>query len=101
MCSHSLSCCSLSSGSENILPIRKRYADNLCSSGWLDRTLMVVLVEAGLWKMLMPRQVCLLVIESSRKLTMFVNSIVEFSWKLLWMIPIYCRMLSRLVRVET
>ena len=62
---------------------------------------MVVLVEVGLWKMLMPRQVGLLVIERSRKLTVFVDSIVGFSWMLLWMVSIYCRMLSRLVHLES
>ena len=62
---------------------------------------MVALVEVGLWKMLMLRQVGLLVIERSRKLTMFVDSIVGFSRMLLWMVSIYCRMLSRLVHLES
>ena len=61
----------------------------------------MVFIEVGLWKMFMPRQVGLLVIERSRKLIMFVDSIVGFSWMLLWMIPIYCRMLSKLVRMES
>ena len=86
---HSLSCCSLSSGSENILPITKGYATNLCSSGWWDRKLMVVLVEVSLRKMLMPRLVGRLVIERSRNLIKFVDSIVGFSWMLLWMVLIY------------
>jgi len=62
---------------------------------------MVALVEVGLWKMLMLRQVGLLVIERSRKLTMFVDSIVGFSRMLLWMVSIYWRILSRLVHVES
>ena len=33
MCCHSLSCCSLSSGSESILLMRKEYAAILCSRG--------------------------------------------------------------------
>jgi len=40
---------------------------------------MVVSVEVDLRKMLMSRQVGLLVIERSRKLTWFVDSIVGFS----------------------
>jgi len=40
---------------------------------------MVVSVEVGLRKILMPRQVGLLVIERSRKLTLFVDSMVGFS----------------------
>ena len=41
--------------------------------------MMVVSVEVGLRKRFMPRQVGLLVIEMSRKLTLFVDSIVGFS----------------------
>jgi len=62
---------------------------------------MVVSVEVGLRKMLMPRQVGLLVIEMSRKLTLFVDSMVGFSWMLLWIVSMYCRMLSGLVHVES
>ena len=47
---------------------------------------MVVSVEVGLWKMLMLRQVGLLVIERSRKLMLFADSIVGLSWMLLWMV---------------
>jgi len=50
---------------------------------------MVVLVEVNLRKMLMPRLVSRLVIERSRNLIMFVDSIVGFSWMLLWMVLIY------------
>ena len=55
---------------------------------------MVVSVEVGLWKMLMLRQVGLLVIERSRKLMLFVDSIVGLSWTLLWIVSMYCRILS-------
>ena len=61
---------------------------------------MVVSVEVGLWKMLMLRQVGLLVIERSRKL-IFADSIVGLSWMLLWMESMYCRILSGLVRMES
>ena len=44
---HSLSCCSLHSGSVYNLWIRYRYAAILCSSEWLERKLMVVSVEVG------------------------------------------------------
>ena len=47
MCCHSLSCCSLSSGSESILLMRNRYAAILCSIRRLDRKLMVVSVEVS------------------------------------------------------
>ena len=60
---------------------------------------MVVSVEVGLRKMLMSRQVGLLVIVRSRKLTLFVDSIIGLSWMLLWIVSMYCRMLSGLVRV--
>jgi hypothetical protein len=62
---------------------------------------MVVSVEVGLWKMLMLRQVGLLVIERSRKLMLLADSIVGFSCMLLWMVSMYCRILSGLVRVES
>ena len=58
-------------------------------------------VEVGLRKMLMPRQVGLLVSERSRKLTLLVDSMVGLSWMLLWIMSVYCRMLSGLVRVES
>ena len=60
---------------------------------------MVVSVEVRLRKMLMSRQVGLLVIVRSRKLTLFVDSIIGLSWMLLWIVSMYCRMLSGLVRV--
>jgi len=81
--------------------MRYRYAAILCSSGWLERKLMVVSVEVGLWKMLMFRQVGLLVIERSRKLMLFADSIVGLSWMLLWIVSKYCRILSGLVRTES
>jgi len=62
---------------------------------------MVVSFEVGLWKMLMSRQVGLLVMESSRKLTLFVDSVVVLCWMLLWIVSMYCRMLSGLVCVES
>jgi uncharacterized protein (UPF0548 family) len=61
---------------------------------------MVVSFEVGLWKMLMSRQVGLLVMERSRKSTLFVDSVVVFSQMLLWIVSMYCRMLSGLVCVE-
>jgi len=62
---------------------------------------MVVSAEVGLWKMLMLRQVGLLVIERSRKFMLFADSIVGISWMLLWMESMYCRILSGLVRMES
>ena len=62
---------------------------------------MVVSVKVGLRKMLMPRQVGFLVIERSRKLTLFVDSIVGLRWMLPWIVSMYSRMLSGLVRVES
>ena len=53
---------------------------------------MVVSVEVGLRKMLMPRQVGLLVIERSRKLTLLLDCMVGLSWMLLWIVSMYCRM---------
>ena len=73
-----------------ILWTRYQYAAILCSSGWLERKLVVVSVEVGLWKMLMLRQVGLLVIERSRELKLFADSIVGLSWMLLWMDSMYC-----------
>jgi len=52
---------------------------------------MVVSVEVGLQKMLMLRQVGLLVTERSRKLTL-LDSMVGLSWMLLWIVSTYCRM---------
>ena len=54
---------------------------------------MVVSVEVGLRKMLMLRQVGLLVIESSRKLTFLLDSMAGLSWMLLWIVSMYCRMI--------
>jgi hypothetical protein len=53
---------------------------------------MVVSVEVGLRKMRMPRQVGLLVIERSRKLTLLLDCMVGLSWMLLWIVSMYCRM---------
>ena len=58
-------------------------------------------MEVGLWKMLMLRQVGLLVIERSRKWMLFSDSIVGLSWMLLWIVSTYCRILSGLVCVES
>ena len=55
----------------------------------------------GLWKMLLPWQVGFLVIERSKKLTLLLNSRVGISWMLLWIVSLYCRMLSGLVHVES
>ena len=52
---------------------------------------MVMSVEVGLRNMLMPKPVGLLVIESSRKLTL-LDSMVGLSWMLLWIISVYYRM---------
>jgi len=62
---------------------------------------MVVSDEVGLWKMLMLSQVGLLVIERSRKLMLFADSIVGLKWMLLWMESMYCRILSGLVHMES
>ena len=62
---------------------------------------MVVSVDVGLWKMPMLRWVGFLVMERSRKLMVFADSIVGLSVMLLWMVLTYCRMLSGLVRVES
>ena len=62
---------------------------------------MVVSVEVALWKMLMLRQVCLLVIERSRKWMLFSDSIMGLNWMLLWIMSTYCRILSGLVHVES
>ena len=80
--------------------IRYRYAANLCSSGWLERKLMVVSVDVGLWKMPMLRWVGFLVMGRSRKLMVFADSIVGLS-VMLWMVLTYCRILSGLVRMES
>ena len=52
---------------------------------------MVVSIEVCLRKMLMLRQVGLLAIERSRKLTL-LDSMVGLSRMLLWMVSMYCRM---------
>jgi hypothetical protein len=62
---------------------------------------MVVSVEVGLRRMLMLRQVGLLVTERSRKLTLFVDSMVGLSWMPLWIVSMYCRMLSGFVCMES
>ena len=62
---------------------------------------ILVSVEVGLWKMLMLRQVGLLVIEKSRKWILFSDSIVGLSWTLMWIVSTYCRTLSGLTRVES
>ena len=67
----------------------------------LERKLMVVFVDVGLWKMPMLRCVGFLVMERSRKLMVFADSIVGLSVMLLWMVLMYCRILSGLVRVES
>ena len=58
----------------------------------IGQELMVVSVEVGLRKTLTPRQVGLLVIERSRKLTLLLDSMVGLSWMLLWIVSVYCRM---------
>ena len=100
ICCHCLSCCSLHSGSMYNLWIRYRYAAILCSSGWLERKLMVVSVEVGLRKMPVLRWAGLLFMERSSKLMVFVDSIVGLGRMLLWMVLMYCSMLFGLVRVE-
>jgi len=60
---------------------------------------MVVSVVVDLWKMLMLRLVGFLVIDRSKKLT-FLDSRVGLSRMLLWIVSMYCSMLSELVHVE-
>ena len=62
--------------------VQYQYAAILRSGWWLERKLMVVSVEVVLWKMLILRQVGLLVIERSRKLMLFADSIVGLRWKI-------------------
>jgi hypothetical protein len=62
--------------------VQYQYAAILRSGWWLERKLMVVSVEVVLWKMLILRQVVLLVIERSRKLMLFADSIVGLRWKI-------------------
>ena len=51
--------------------------------------------------MFMLRQVDLLVIERSRKLMLFADSIVGRGWMLLWMVSMSCRILSGSVHMES
>ena len=60
---------------------------------------MVVSVVVDLWKMLVLRLVGFLVIDRSKKLT-FLDSRVGLSRMLLWIVSMYCSMLSELVHVE-
>ena len=53
-----------------------------------------------LWKMLVLRLVGFLVIDRSKKLT-FLDSRVGLSRMLLWIVSMYCSMLSELVHVES
>jgi len=62
---------------------------------------MVVSVVVDLWKLLMLRLVGFLVIDRYKKLTLLLDSSVGLSRMLLWIVSMYCSMLSWLVHVES
>ena len=69
--------------------MRKRYRAISCSSGWLDMKFMMVSVAVGFWKILTKMEVCFLIIDRPKVLTL-LDSRVGLSWLLLWMVLMYC-----------
>ena len=61
---------------------------------------MVVSVAVGFRYMSISRQVGFLVIDRSMKQMLPLVSFVGLSWILLWIVSVYCTMLSGVIRVE-
>ena len=62
---------------------------------------MVVSVVVCFWYMSIARRVGCLVIDKSKKLTLPLVSWVGMIWTLLWIMLMYCSMLSWVVSVES
>ena len=78
---HSACCLSIVSGSEYILVIWYWYAAMLCSVGWLDRKLIVVLVVVVFRCISISRLEGFLIIRRSRKFMWLLLSCVGLSWR--------------------